>query len=37
MQKVEANKAKQEVEQLLVGLNEKTKITNEEKAKATIK
>lgn len=37
LQKVEANKAKQEVEQLLVGLNEKTKFANEEKVKATAK
>lgn len=37
LQKVEANKAKQDVENLLVGLNEKTRVTNEEKAKANVK
>ncbi|CAL6039825.1 Outer-arm_dynein beta [Hexamita inflata] len=37
VQKIEANKAKQEVEQLLVGLNEQTRKTNDEKQKATIK
>lgn len=37
VQKIEANKAKQEVEQLLVVLNEKNRITSEEKAKATVK